>query len=160
MRVLTLVALGAMAAAAPALAGPRDNQFIQDAIKGDNSEVRLGEMAQRRGASPGVRDFGAMLSTDHSQARDQAASVARRMRIDPPDEMAPEAREEAEKLRGLDGRAFDREFARYMVNDHRKDIAKFEREARGGHGPARELARQTLPTLRKHLRVAERLSIR
>jgi putative membrane protein len=44
-----------------------------------------------------------------------------------------------------------------MVKDHRKDIADFQKEARKG-GPAGDLAKQTLPVLRKHLAMAERLS--
>ena len=74
--------------------------------------------------------------------------------------MAPEARDEAAKLARLSGRAFDAEFARYMIEDHRKDIADFETEARGGGPVTRALATGTLPTLHKHLEIAERLAVK
>jgi putative membrane protein len=71
--------------------------------------------------------------------------------------MMPEARAEQSKLMHLRGRAFDREVRRYMINDHQKDIAKFEAQARSGDRQTASLARMQLPVLRKHLRIAESL---
>jgi putative membrane protein len=44
-----------------------------------------------------------------------------------------------------------------MVEDHQKDIAEFKKEAGSGQGPVPQLAAQTLPTLEKHLRIAQSL---
>jgi len=71
--------------------------------------------------------------------------------------MMPEARSEYAKLQRLHGRAFDREVRRYMINDHQKDISKFNDQARHGDRQTARLAQATLPTLRKHLRIAEGL---
>jgi putative membrane protein len=144
--------------AGAANAQPRqDRRFLSDAIKGDNSEMMLGQIAAERGASPGVRDYGRMLHDDHARARDEARRVAARFGVPDTRELMPEARQEARKLRQLNGRAFDREFVRYMAQDHRKDIAEFRREARQG-GPVGDLAQATLPDLRKHLDMALRLN--
>ncbi len=61
--------------------------------------------------------------------------------------------------RGLNGSEFDREFARYMVQDHEKDISKFKNEASSGRGAVPQLAERTLPTLDKHLHMAESLQM-
>ncbi|MGN6375968.1 MAG: DUF4142 domain-containing protein [Sphingomonas sp.] len=157
-RLLPLIALTAGAFQAQAMAAtPQDRQFLTDAIKGDNSEVTLGTLARAHGASAGVRSFGAALVTDHSKAKVQASAVARQSGVQVPDGMMAEAREEQTKLQRLHGKAFDDEFARYMVNDHKKDIAKFEKEAKQGSGAVASLARQQLPVLRKHLTMAEKL---
>ena len=143
----------------PAMAdGPRD--FLKDAIKGDNSEIMLGRIGERRAATPAVRSFSQTLVTDHSQARSEALRVAARLHMRPPRGPEKEAAEERERLRGISGWAFDREFARYMVADHQKDIAKFRKEAAAGQGAARALAQHQLPTLRKHLDLAMRLNQR
>lgn len=139
------------AAAAPA------RQFLDDAIKGDNSEISLGRLIASRAASPAVRSFGNTLVRDHSTARAQAAAVARRMHDPVPTGVMPDARSERARLAHLRGAAFDREVRRFMIEDHRKDIAKFERQARSGDRRTAALARAQLPTLRKHLRIAESL---
>ena len=69
----------------------------------------------------------------------------------------PEAAAEKRRLMRLGGRAFDREFVRYMVEDHHKDISDF-REHAAGRGAVAELARRTLPVLERHLQTAERLA--
>lgn len=133
--------------------------FLHDAIKGDNSETRLGQLIASRGASAAVRSYGRTLARDHSSARVQAAAVARHMRIQVPTSMMPEARSEYAKLERLRGRAFDREVRRYMINDHRKDIADFQDQTRHGYHRTAALARAQLPVLRKHLRLAESLRV-
>ena len=149
----TLACVAAAAMSVPAFADTSD--FLTKAIKGDNSESRLGALAARMGHSAEVREFGAMLVRDHDKARRQAVPVAERRRVPVPTAVAQEARAEYVKLQGMRGAAFDREFGRYMVEDHRKDIADFEKEA-ASRDPAdvRALARQTLPALRRHLAAA------
>jgi putative membrane protein len=130
-------------------------EFLTKALKGENSETRLGALAAARGQSRQARSFGAMLERDHRNARRQVVTLARRHHVRLTSAMADEARVEYGKLKLLRGAAFDREFGRYMVEDHRKDIADFEKEA-SSRDPqdVRRLARQTLPTLRKHLATA------
>lgn len=148
-----------LAATMPAAAATRT--FLTKAVMGDNSEITLGTIAAQRGTSAGVRQFGQALVTDHRHARTEAARVARRHHIAVRTSIMPEAATERRKLMNLHGRAFDREFARYMVEDHQKDIADFTRESRS-HDPADvlNLARATLPTLRHHLSLARALSSR
>jgi putative membrane protein len=144
-----LIAFAALAPAAALADSPR--HFLRDAIQGDNSEIALGRMAHQRAASRSVRDFGRTLRDDHSRARDQARAVADRMGLGRVRDMTREARREQDRLSRLHGRAFDRAFVRYMIDDHRKDITAFKDEAREHHGPASRLAREQLPTLQRHL---------
>ena len=151
LAVASALALGipAMASAAPA---PR---FLQDAVSGDNGEVAIGGLAQQRGASPGVRDFGRTLQRDHAAAKQDALALARRMRITvAPGAIKPEAAQTRRQLMRLRGPSFDRAFVRAMISDHRKDIAKFEMQARSGERMTARLARDTLPHLRHHLDMA------
>lgn len=149
-----LIFVAACLTSTAALAAP-PAKFLQDAIKGDNSEITLGRLIAARGHSAQVRSFGNTLYRDHSTARGQAAAVARQMGVRPPTAMAPEARAERRKLERLHGRAFDMEVRRYMIHDHQEDIAKFRAQARTGDRRTADLARAQLPTLRKHLRIAE-----
>jgi putative membrane protein len=152
--VLVLTALGTSAHTQSDKA-QGDKAFLSKALEGDNAEMMLGRIAQEKGASAKVRDFGKTLQTDHSSAKAKLLPVAEAHGVTDSGSFPAEATNEEQKLRGLSGAAFDKEFARYMVEDHRKDIADFEHEAKVGAPSAANLARQTLPVLRKHLRVAE-----
>lgn len=159
MRLTIIIATCAIvtAGASPALADT--SEFLTKAIKGDNSETRLGALAEKQGTSAKVRSFGAMLERDHRQARVQAAPIAKRHQVPLTEAMSDEAQNEFAVLQRLHGGAFDREFGRYMVEDHKKDIADFEKEATSGDPEdVKALARKTLPTLRKHLKTAQSIS--
>jgi putative membrane protein len=134
-----------------------DQEFLTDAIKGDNSEVTLGNLAESKGASQGVRNFGKRLAVDHAKAKKQALAVAQQLSVPDTNALTDEATQEKAKLSDLSGSAFDAEFASYMVKDHQEDISKFEKQASQGSSQTAQLAKDTLPDLRKHLKMAQAL---
>jgi putative membrane protein len=112
-------------------------------------------MIQSRASSPQVRSFGALLVRDHSKGLAQAQQIASRLRLRIPATLTPEARSEQRTLQRLSGRAFDREVRRYMIDDHRKDIAKFQAQARSGDRATSGYAAATVPVMQHHLAVAQ-----
>ena len=156
MRRATLLSSALIIIVGCSTAALADNprEFLEKALQGDNSEIMLGRIAAEHARNPAVRDFGNTLVNDHRQAREEVRQLGARFGIGVSRDVVPEAQEEQEKLMGLRGRDFDREFVRYMVDDHRKDIGDFRQEAQERHGPVSALAERQLPTLRQHLRMA------
>jgi putative membrane protein len=140
-----------------ASSGAIDTAFVTEAMKADNGEVALGNLAQQKGASSGVKDLGKMLATDHAAHKQQVAALAQQNGVAVTDDLKDEAKTEQTKLQGLSGAAFDKEFVRATVEDHQKDIAKYEQQAKSGDAQTAALATATLPTLRKHLQAAQAL---
>jgi putative membrane protein len=132
-------------------------EFLYKAQQGNNSEIMLGRLAAERARNPAVREYGQTLVSEHRQARDEVRALGSKFGMRPNRDPSPEAIEARERLITLNGRRFDREFIRHMVEDHEKDIAEFREEAREGHGEVSELARRHLPTLRHHLEMARAL---
>jgi putative membrane protein len=50
--------------------------FLTDAMKGDNSEVRVAKLAAEKGSTKAVRDFATMLATDHGAHLDKVKAAA------------------------------------------------------------------------------------
>lgn len=134
--------------------------FMQKAIAGNLAEIKVGELAQQKGASEGVRHFGTVLKQDHSAANNQAMTAASSMGVTPPAQPSPAEQAEYQRLAALSGSKFDQAFVKAMVKDHRKDIAEYEKEAKASNGPAASYAQASLPTLRKHLQLAQSLERR
>jgi putative membrane protein len=143
-------------AAATATVSAADQAFLTDAMKGDNSEVALGNLAQQKGTAQGVKDLGQMLASDHGSHKATIAALGQQVGVAGTPELKDEAKAEETKLNALSGDAFDKEFVRATIEDHKKDIAAYEKEAQGT-GPVAEMAQQTLPTLKKHLEAAQKL---
>lgn len=144
--------------AATGTASAEATKFLTDAMKGDNSEVRVGTLAAEKGASQGVKDYGRMLASDHSGHKAKLLALASSLGVSPTEATKPEADALYKKLQGLSGAAFDKAYIAGMVEDHKKDIAAYKKEAdRADPAALGELAKQTVPTLEKHLATAEKL---
>ena len=137
--------------------GAINSAFVTDAIKGDNGEVAIGQLAQAQGQSQAVKDFGKLLVSDHGAHKQELAALAQTAGVPVTNEPTDEAKANLEKLKGLRGADFDKQFKTMMVEDHTKDIAKYEKQASSGDTQTAALAQKTLPTLRKHLDAANAL---
>ena len=134
-----------------------DAKFLTDAVRGDVAEVKMGELAQQRGTSEAVREFGKMLVEDHSSAMKKTAELAKDLNVIPPAQPSAEQMQKHDALARLSGAEFDRQFAAEMVKGHQEEIAKYEKQAASGDSKVAELAEDLLPVLKEHLMAAQRL---
>jgi putative membrane protein len=136
-----------------------DHKFAMEAAMGGLMEVELGKLAASKGASDEVRQFGQRMVDDHSKANAELMQLASAKGMTLP--TAPDAKHQAElrKLSALTGEKFDKEYVKMMLKDHRKDVAAFEKEAGGGmDADLKAFAASTLPTLREHLQMIQRIN--
>jgi putative membrane protein len=116
----------------------------------------MGHLAQQNAQNEDVKSFGDTLVKDHSSANDKAIEAARSVGITPP--TGPNRRQKADhdKMAKKKGADFDRAFAKDMVKDHKQDVAAFKKEAKKKDA-AGQFAESTLPTLQRHLEMAQSL---
>lgn len=131
--------------------------FLNDAAQGDAAEIKLGQLAEKNGGSAEMKDFGKTLVTDHTKAGDQVKATAKQVGASVAEKPNSEQQKNYDKLAKLKGAEFDKEFARMAVEDHQKDVAKFQKEASANDGAVSDLAKQQLPVLQKHLQMAQSL---
>jgi putative membrane protein len=135
-----------------------DENFAKKAAQGGMAEVKLGQLAEQKGASPEVKNFGRRMVQDHSKANNQLKDVTSPENIPLPNELDKSDQATYDRLSKLSGDAFDREYARDMVKDHSKDVSEFQKEAKNGKDESiRNFAAQTLPTLQNHLDQARQM---
>jgi putative membrane protein len=133
-------------------------KFIKEAIEGNLAEVQMGELAQQKGQSDGVRNFGKMLVTDHGAANQKATAAAGQLGVTPPTEPNKKQKAMHDKMSKMSGAAFDRQFAKEMVDDHKKDIREYEKASKMKDAAVADYAKDALPTLHKHLDTAQSLA--
>ena len=156
-------ALIVLTAAAPGLAQQRgaldktDRNFVEKAAGGGLAEVEMGRMAQDKAQNDQVKQFGQRMVDDHSRANQQLMQIAGSKNITLPTQPDSEHRKKAQELQKLSGARFDRAYMQDMVQDHRKDISLFEKQAKQGKdADLKQFAEQTLPVLREHYDLAKR----
>jgi putative membrane protein len=133
-----------------------DRKFMEKAAAGGLAEVQFGQMAAQKGTADDVKKFGQRMVDDHGKANDQLTQLARSKGVNLPTQPDHATQREMDKLSKLQGAAFDREYMKHMVSDHKKDVGEFKSESRKAKdGDVKQFASSTLPTLEEHLRLAQ-----
>lgn len=135
-----------------------DKKFVKKAAEGGMAEIAMGKLAQEKGATQAVKEFGQKLVDDHTKADNQLKEVAAKENLEIPSSMSKKHQKEVNKLSKLSGPEFDKAFIKRAVKDHKKDIQEFQAEAQHGSNPSvREFASNNVPVLEQHLNIAENL---
>ncbi|HWI80299.1 MAG TPA: DUF4142 domain-containing protein [Ramlibacter sp.] len=135
-----------------------DRKFIEEAAEGGMMEVEAGKLAQTKASDPNVKSFGEKLEKDHSAANDDLVKLANSKHVELPAGPSRGERKDIEKLGKLSGKDFDKQFVAMGVKDHEKDIKKFEKASGKSKDPElKAWIDKTLPTLREHLAMAQKL---
>ena len=126
-----------------------DQEFIKAAGQSGHAEVTMAALAQKKTMHQRVRALAVRLERDHKAVNRDLMTLAKAKQVEIP---APSAEQRAndQKLEGLSGAAFDREYVAIMVKAHDASIAKFSAAVKSQDPAVRQFAEKTLPTLRAH----------
>jgi putative membrane protein len=106
----------------------QDKHFLMEASQGGMAEIQLGQLASEKGQSPKVKAFGEKMVTDHTKLNNELKPFADKDGVPPPTGLSAEDQAELDKLNGLSGAEFDKEYVAYMEKDHRHDQQAFQQE--------------------------------
>jgi putative membrane protein len=130
-----------------------DASFYKNAAEGGISEVDAGHLAQDKGNSQKVKDFGAMMVKDHSAANEKLQALASSKNVTLPTTASVGQMATKAKLDVLSGDTFDKSYVKGQISAHRDTIALFRKEISSGQDDdAKAFATATLPTVRAHLK--------
>jgi len=129
-----------------------ENDFAVKAANGGMFEMELAKMAQEKAASKDVKEFAAMMLTDHMAASEELKAIAAKKNITLPTTLGKDEQEDVDEMAKLTGAEFDKKYVDAMVEDHEKDVKLFQEASIAGQDPdLKQFAGKTLPTLQKHL---------
>jgi len=139
-----------------------DRTWLNHQLAGGDAEVRLGRLAQERGASADVRAFGAMMVEKHTMAGTELKRIADRHHVTAGDSRVDEGKDDFERLSKLAGREFDRAYLDLVIDGHEDALDALEDKAgdSGEHADVREWAAKVLPDVKQHLDRAKSLRAR
>jgi putative membrane protein len=132
---------------------PADKDFMMAAAQSGMFEVRLGEIAKKKGATDEVKDFGAMMASDHGKAGEDLKAVAAKLQVTLPDRLDAEHKAIVDRLSKLSGADFDKAYTDEMVKAHSKDVSAFQQASKNAKdADVKAFAKRTLPVIMAHLK--------
>lgn len=135
-----------------------DRKFVDEAGCGGMAEVKLSKLALEKSTDPAVKELAQSMVTDHSKANDELKALATTKSVPVPVELPKAAQKKYDDLSKLQAAQFDKEYMATLLDDHKKTVKLFEKEAKSGDdSELKAWADKTLPTLKHHLAMVETL---
>ena len=160
-RTLLLLALASASSAAVAADAestpPAPSVFVKKAALDGMTEVEAGKVALAKSQDKEVRNFAQRMVTDHGKANAELESLAKAKGLTAPKQLDPEHEAMVNSLKTKSGADFDRAYAEHMNMDHSKAIALFESATKSNDAQLAQFAQKTLPTLKEHKELAQKL---
>jgi putative membrane protein len=158
--VFSLLSPAAMVRADDSKLTSKDKSFITDASEAGATEIQLSELADKKSSNADVKELAAMMIQDHKKAGAELEKIAAAKGGEA--SKTPGVKQKASILliETKSGASFDKSFADTMVSDHEEAVALFESASKDGvDDPGlKAFAEKTLPTLKHHLKAAEKLA--
>lgn len=134
----------------------QDKTFLNDAAESVRAEVDLSQLTTGRASKTRIMEFAQQMVRDHGLTYQQLQKLAQGLGYNLSDHLSAQQHAEKAKLAAISGSQFDHCYIQTQVQDLRKEIVEFKREADEGEDPqVQAFAEKTLPVLEVHLRLAE-----
>jgi putative membrane protein len=163
--LMTLFCLAAICSLVmPALAVEKglartDRLFIREVASSGMMESQLGQLAQEKGNTQEVRDFGTQMLADHTKAGVELKDLAAKKNVKLPEQLQLKHKTMVAKLSKLTGAKFDKRYLRTMVKAHLKEVASFKKAAKKlKDADLNAWAVQMLPVVEQHLQLAKEVA--
>jgi len=107
-----------------------DKKFLAMAAQSDVNEIQLSQVAVQKATNPAVKAFAQKMIVEHKKLTTSMKPFADEWGITPPAGVDDDHQKELDKLNGLSGADFDKEYMSAMVSDHAKAFDAFTTEAK------------------------------
>jgi len=107
-----------------------DKKFLAMAAQSDQNEIALSKLAEQKATNPAVKAFAEKMITEHMKMTESMKPFGESWSLTPPTGPDADHQKELDKISGLSGADFDKEYISQMVTDHSKALSAFTTEAK------------------------------
>jgi len=135
-----------------------DSEFMTKAASGGMLEVELGKVVAQRATTPEAKQFAQKMVTDHTKANNELKALAAKKNITLPASLGDDQKKVYDEVLAEKGIKLDQKYASEMVDDHKEDVQQFQdASTKAGDPEVRAFATKTLPVLKEHLAMVEKI---
>jgi putative membrane protein len=141
-------------------APPPAQEFVNKVAISDMFEIQSSQLALSKQADVDTKPFAEKMVTDHQKTSSELKSLidSGTVKATLPTALDAQHQKMLDELKVKSGKDFDQSYDQIQVKAHQDAVALFEVYARGGDNPdLKSWAAQTLPHLKEHLSMAQKL---
>ena len=139
--------------------GQIDADYIDAAYQLVQLDTQAGELAKTKAADPRIVDLTSRITAQAAALSPGLQGALRAEGVQPPSEPSPQLKAELDKLRGMSGAAFDREYVAAELAMHDRAVKAFKAEdANTKDGALRTQVQTELPAVQGNLATLQALA--
>jgi putative membrane protein len=148
-------AVGAPSATAQeSVALASDSNFILTAGSLGLLQEKLGKLAQKKGSSSGVKEFGRQMVADYSKVNEELEAAAKQAAYPAP-VLLRQHQKTFDRFNRMGRSSFDREYMEEMMKNHQEEVRLFRQESENGRVQSlKQVASRMLPQTEQRLTLA------
>jgi putative membrane protein len=151
----TAVALGF---AQPVFSAEKAQDFVNKAAEGGIFEVESSKIVQGKAKDQAVNDFAQKMITDHGAASAKLETIAGEQKLTVPKELDAKHKADLDSLQTAKD-AVDKPYVQLQRDAHSEAVTLFESYAKDGdNAELKTFAQQTVPTLKMHQEMIEKIA--
>jgi putative membrane protein len=139
---------------------PKTEDFVKEVAVSDMFEIESSKLAQQKASAAPVKTFAGQMVTDHSKTTTELKGLVSdgKVKAQLPPAMDGSHQSKLDKLKGLNGVDFDKQYVSDQQGAHKDAVDLFERYAKGGeNAELKTWAGKTVPALKHHKEMADQL---
>jgi putative membrane protein len=139
---------------------PSTQDFITQAAISDMFEVQSSQLAKTNGADDKSKAFADKMVKDHTETTNELKGLVSggKVKAELPTALDKTHQSKLDKLKGLKGADFDKQYDSDQLAGHKDAVSLFDRYSKGGdNADLKAFAAKTLPHLEEHLKMAQDL---
>lgn len=106
-----------------------DKKFLETGSQGNLAEVEIAKLALKKSSNPSVRSFAERMIKDHEMLAKKMQPFMTQAGVQPSTKLNMEHQHLYNKLNGLNGAEFDKQYVEAMSKDHHEDLEDYQKEA-------------------------------
>ncbi len=114
----------------------QDNSFLEHGMQYTSAEIEWSRIAASKSTNPDVKALAAEVSQDELPLAQRYAAEAKSLKVKVPNGLSGKEKKESDKLNGLGGADFDKEYANAMVKALHDDYGNLLEESRHSRDPS------------------------
>jgi putative membrane protein len=139
---------------------PKTEDFVKTVAISDLFEIESSKLAQQKATAAPVKSFASQMQKDHTKTSTELKGLvsAGKVKAQLPAAMDDSHKSKLDKLKGLSGADFDKQYVSDQQSSHKDAVDLFERYAKGGdNADLKAWAGKTVPALKHHKEMADKL---
>lgn len=135
-----------------------DQAFVEDALKNNDAQVKMSQLAQQKASYSDVKEFSVRMIEIHTKLNEQLAPLAKQLDVSQNPKPSKEQKKELAELEQLSGTDFDHAYLQAMARAQAHSVKQFKNAQSATNPNIQKAGNIDEPVLDQHYQILQKIA--